>query len=294
VQGKPDPAACEFASLIQPEEVLESASQPHPGRVFPAALSLGLEEAAEIMSTDYTYVIAMIGFQDAGKTSVLVSLFSLVLHGKLLPEYIFAGTRTMMGLNVLAKGIRNWSEARLPSRIMPRTSTQMRGRNPGFLHFRFQLPDGAASDFLFSDVPGEWYDDWVNQPQSGADRLNFIERANALVLLIEGPKVSNIDTRHPELANFGFLLRRAIQKVKAHRVPIMVLITKCDEVPVTEHKKLRQLIMAECERHGESPEIYITAAISEEPKVLQPGAGIREFVTALIQKVTAPRASLKI
>jgi len=242
------------------------------------------------MHSTPTFVIPVIGLSEVGKTCYLVSLYSLCLAGRLLPELRFAESRTLIGFETLIRGLRKWNKNALGDRVVPHTSSQISGREPSFLHLSLQETDeNHRLDFLFSDVPGEWFEALINRPASVTeDKLGFIHRADAIAFLVEGPRLVDLSTRHVELANVAHLFERLADKFFKERdqVPVAVLITKMDDVAQAQHAEVREMISKECARFLRRWQVFLCAAVPKHPEILAAGTGVKDVLSYLTQELT--------
>jgi len=103
-------------------------------------------------------VIGVIGSYNAGKTTLLAVLYLLLSHGKQFGGCRFAGSYTIGGWENLAHFLR-WKPGQTPH-FPPHTSISA-GRVPGLLHLSLRGGSGVLEDVIFTDAPGEWFDQWA-------------------------------------------------------------------------------------------------------------------------------------
>ena len=201
-----------------------SATRP----VYPG-YELGIEQASAIMAARYTFLIGVLGDTDAGKTSLLCSLYLLTSCGGLAPQHRFAGSKTLLGYESRLRLYRSWDGPGLPERITPHTELA-HPRMPGFLHIalssRSRIP--PVSDLLFTDLPGEWTSGLIKTVRS-AERWHFLQRADGLVLTFRADELSANNTRHSQLQTGRVLLQRLRDTVGVQmHAPLVVSVTRCD------------------------------------------------------------------
>lgn len=288
-RGEATPSECSLFTPSTDKPEPQAAAPADHGRTFRSGIGLGYLDASELMRATPTFVVPIVGLSEAGKTCYLVSLYSLCLAGRLLPQLRFAGSTTLVGFETLIRGLRRWDNKARADRVVPHTSSQVTGREPSFLHLSLQETcDDHRLDILFSDVPGEWFEALIDRPASVADdKLGFIRRADSIAFLADGPRIMDPSSRHVELANLRYLFQRTSQGFLRHgnQVPAAILITKMDDVPETQHHEVRRLTAEVCSQYPHNWETFICAAVPEHPDVLTPGTGVKEALLYLIHNM---------
>lgn len=212
------------ASATPPSTVTQPTWRPvYPGH------ELGLEQASSVMSARFTNLIGVLGETDAGKTCMLCSLYLLASCSQLAPAYRFAGSQTLLGFESRLRIYRDWPTGTLPDRITAHTE-HAHPRAPGFLHLVLasDQKSPAASDFLFTDLPGEWTSDLVKSVR-GSSRLMFLQRANGLVFAFRADQISSKENRYSQLQSARMIFQRIKDTIGVRpEVPIAVAITRCD------------------------------------------------------------------
>jgi hypothetical protein len=262
---------------IEPPVVEESA-----GRRFHPGLELGIRDVLTVTRTRYSHLVGILGPSNAGKTCLLTSLYLHACHGKLRPEFRFAGSLTLQGFELRARGVRTWNNGSLPDQFADHT-TLSDPRSPAFVHMaldRLERPAGRV-ELLLSDLPGEWSTQLINRAAT-ANRFEFLARADALIVVVEGPRLTRDQTRHAELMNLRHLLGRLAQDVGVDtQTPLVLVASKCDEMDSIVHPSL-----AEAEGFarelGFSPITVATASFSRHPERVPNGQGIIEVVRAIV------------
>jgi len=173
-------------------------------------------------------IIGVVGAHDAGKTTLLTVLYLLLTHGRKPEGRSFAGSYTLGGWENLATFLR-WKEGEAP-RFPPHTASNS-GREPGLLHVGFRNNDGEFEDVLFTDAPGEWFDDWAaNKSAARSDGPRWISRfADSFMLFVDSEKLAGAE-RGQVRARLITLAERLANE--AGDRPIAVVWAKSDiEVP---------------------------------------------------------------
>lgn len=127
-------------------------------------------------------IIGLIGSSGAGKTTYLAMLYSLLFNGRRIENWDFAGSYTMNGWELQAKGLQVQSDGTV------RTPATTPSGSDYYSLYHFALRnDGFLHDVLFADSSGEVFSKWadnVNDP--AAENAQWIyENANAFLLFVD-------------------------------------------------------------------------------------------------------------
>lgn len=290
--SNPDPNTCPHFKAEEGENLPQRISAPalpgkdsvHPiRRRFHGGLELGTDDAAELMRTRYTHLIAILGSWDAGKTCFLSSLYLTAAHGGLKPDYLFAGSRTLQGFEDRARRTRQWSGSVLPDRLSDHT-TLSDPRNPALLHLTLQETHAPARriELLLTDLPGEWSKNLVDRADT-AERFRFLHRADGVLIVLDGPLLIS-EARHSEYERSKLLVKRLAETVQLDRtVPILFVVSKCDKLSMVEPPVMRDL-QTYASSLGFQSEIVLTAAFSSTPNTVENGTGILQSIKAIIDR----------
>jgi GTPase SAR1 family protein len=252
-------------------------------RQFHPALELGMEDVIELMRTRYTHLIGILGSWNAGKTCFLSSLYLLAIHG-LLPEYLFTWSLTLRGFEERARGVRKWKEGILPEKLVDHTVLQDE-RSPAFMHLALrERRSGRRVDLLLTDLPGEWSKRLIERVDA-SERFSFLQRADGIVIVIEGPLLESSESRNPEVRKGKLLLQRLAENVSLDRtIPLVLLVSKCDllgklgkELPSGVEEVANYAIEL-----GFTPKIVLATAFSTNPSKVESGTGIADTIKAII------------
>jgi len=177
--------------------------------------------ANEITSRALTNVILLAGTAESGKTTLLATLYLLFQKGP-FATFSFAGSRTLVGFE---KRVHN---ARLASKLSkPQTE---RSKFSELLHLRVRKQDRSApgKDLLLCDLWGEDFRE-AKDSIDGCKRLGIIRRADAFVLLVDGAKLSNLESRQSAKSDPIELLGNILDcKMLAETAEVDVVHTKWD------------------------------------------------------------------
>lgn len=292
LESAPSPGECpHFTARVAAADPPPAVSQPTtlpppvkgPGRRFHPGLELGLKDVLPVTRARYSHLIGILGPSNAGKTCFLTSLYLQACHGLLRPEFRFAGSLTLQGFELRARKLRTWTNGNLPDQLADHTMLAD-PRSPAFIHIALDRPGrpGGRVELLLSDLPGEWSSQLINRA-STAKRFDFLARADALVVVVEGPRLARDSTRHAELMNLRHLLRRLAEDVGVDtRSPLVLAASKCDELDMVVPPAL-----AEAEGYardlGFSPATVPTASFSRRPERVPNGQGVIDVVRAILK-----------
>jgi hypothetical protein len=127
-------------------------------------------------------IIGVIGPADAGKTTLLATLYMLLRGGKSIGDYTFAGSYTLLGWEKLAHPLSFNMHKKI---YFPPHTSSKEARLPGLLHLALKDKNDNLQDILFTDAPGEWFTNWAKSadaPESKGARW-IDENADAFVIV---------------------------------------------------------------------------------------------------------------
>jgi double-GTPase-like protein len=300
--SNPEPAKCEHYRIddgVEEDAPLEpgvesatGSTSIRPARQFHSGLELGTDDSASIMRRGYTHFLAVLGYKNAGKTSLLNSLYLMASHGMLSPKFEFAGCLTLQGFEDRVKRLRQWPDGVLPESLAEHTSSGD-PRNPALLHISLRQldQDGRRLELLLTDLPGEWSRHLVERVQT-APRFDFIKRADAVILVIDGPALVSPATRHNEDALARLLLQRIKNDVGlGPEIPVVLLLSKCDEIDM-KTPELAASLQQFAASLGLRAQVHLSAAFSNNVDKVKNGAGIVELIESVVNAPLPTRDSI--
>ena len=190
--------------------------------VLPSADSLDLAGASSILRRGDARVIAVIGPRDAGKTSLIASLYDLFQEGPVL-DVQFAGSQTLHAFELACHDARAASRRTEPDAF----------RTPlgDVRFFHLDLAGGPAGDrisMVLGDRAGEEYQR-VADDVSVAATFAEVCRAESLTLLVDGQRLGDPAARHNLRSDIIMLLRGLIDGGAVQDGQRLVLVlTKID------------------------------------------------------------------
>jgi len=191
---------------------------------LPDGLDLTPATASRITRARLTHVVVIAGDQDAGKTTLLASLYDRFQEGS-FGGFLFAGCDTLPGLER-----RCFPSRLLSERVHPDTIRTPRGDGQSLLHLRLRKQDlsRATQDLLLSDISGEFFRDACDSTD-GCQQLKILRRADHLALCLDGEKLASSGLRHEAIQTSKLLLQSALDaEMIGRRTFVDVLITKRD------------------------------------------------------------------
>lgn len=224
-----------------PEE--RSAAAPLATKPLHHANELGLQQAATLMSARYGHLIGLLGATATGKTCLLSSMYLLASCGELRPQFLFAGSATLPGFENRVRLLRKWTGSGLPQQIVDHT-VLTDSRQPGILHLSLlqTSPLRGIRDLYFTDLPGEWTTDLISRADT-AERLLFLQRADALILALPAPQLLSPESRNSQTLAGRMLLQRLRDTIGVrYDIPVVLAITRCDLTGSVEPTPIYELL----------------------------------------------------
>ena len=226
-----EPQKCpHFAEIIVRENggiVKDEPSELVPKTItLPTGLEIPLAEAGELLAAPHTRVIVIAGDNNAGKTTIVVSLFDRYCVGQ-FGGYLFAGSSSLVAIDRRAHTGYTRSENTVADTAHTAHSWDLL-----FLHLRLReeaclLP---TRDLLLSDIPGETCKR-ARDSASECAKLGVLCRADRLLLAIDGEKLSDARFRESCISDAINLFRRLAEtNVLRPRTPVDFVVTKWDMI----------------------------------------------------------------
>ena len=201
-----------------------------------------------------------------------------------MPDYRFAGSRTLQGFEDRARRTRRWTGTVLPDKLADHTRLSD-PRTPALMHIALQETRAPSRrvELLLTDLPGEWSKNLIDRADS-AKRFEFLHRADGIVIVVDGPVLAS-DARYAELARVKMLAERLAETVQLDRaVPVLLVVSKCDQIDMNEPQAARDLLKYVSDL-GFRAEIVLTAAFSGLPEKIENGTGVLRTIKAIIDDV---------
>ncbi len=182
-EGKESHTNCEFwtSENIPKQEKIKISSKGTKGTILPwSGEALTIEELSQISIRNSPVIIGVVGKADAGKTTYLAMLFTLLLRGGKFKDYNFCGTKTIKAWDELHYKLNVQKEKVVFPDPTPAQYLKL-------LHLALRNSKGNLKDVLFSDASGEVFSIWSqNKEDKNAENARWIyKNANAFILFID-------------------------------------------------------------------------------------------------------------
>jgi hypothetical protein len=206
------------------------ASTEQAAVVLPSAERLKIERAVRLMGSAQVDVFPIVGAPDAGKTSLVASIFDLFQQGP-ARNLQFRRSSSLFG----------FEQACHHSRIASQKGTPAAERTPigdfGFYHLGvWDETSGQANDLLIGDRSGEEYKSVADNP-STAGVLVEIKRADVITVLIDGARLISLESRHNARSMPQMILQGLIDGGVLGDQPLALVLTKLDEIQVSDNSE---------------------------------------------------------
>ena len=203
---------------------------------------LGLADLGFVAGRRKPIVLAVMGPQNAGKTTLLGAWYLLLGRGFRPDDDLrFSGSCSLAGWEVVASPLR-WEPGSIPPTFPPHTSSRS-ARIPGLLHLAFKRDDGRRRDFVMTDAPGEWFRKWaVNRETPEAEGARWAaEHADAFLLVADREALAGSE-RGAARAGIQLLARRLAGDLRDR--PVALVWTKNDtSIPEDTENAVRSAVL---------------------------------------------------
>jgi len=167
--------------------------------------ALELSETSSITNSSLTRLIILAGLSEAGKTTMLASIFDLFQCNSNFCGYIFAGSKTLIGFE------RRCHHARIKSeREIPVTERTKSSDSKVFLHLKVKSKEKIPTDLLFTDISGEIFKE-LNNSAIESKNFELAKRADHFALFIDSDQLSNLTNRNIAKTRSIGILRSLIE-----------------------------------------------------------------------------------
>ena len=186
-----------------------------------SGLPLGEVDAEAIVGTGQPRLVALVGLSGSGKTTALAAYWTLLRRGHRPAGHDFAGSYTLLGWHAIARHMAWHPEGQ---RQFPPHTTATGEREPALLHTALKHGN-TLHDFLFTDVPGEWFREWAFD-RDAVPGANWIASQADLFMLLSDSNALSGPNRGVARAQYDALAAR-LEEVAAGR-PVLPVRAKAD------------------------------------------------------------------
>lgn len=181
-------------------------------------------EADSITAQHDTRVIAFAGEPDAGKTTLIATIFEQ-FSKKVYSGHRFAGSETLLAFERACFLSRISSGAGRPD------TDRTKYMRPRFYHLELVRESGdptVRQHLLLADISGEAYRR-ASDTDEDAKKLQFLKRANTFILIVDGERLTS-RTERQDTVQRGLLILRALlhSEVLSPSSAVTVVVTKFD------------------------------------------------------------------
>ncbi|QKG51828.1 TRAFAC clade GTPase domain-containing protein [Hymenobacter sp. BRD67] len=181
--------------------------------------------------------------ENAGKTTFLALLYSLLRRGQPIPGYQFAGSYTLAGWELIA-GFLTFEDGFNQVSFPPHTSRNA-GRIPGLLHLALKDEAGHLLDVVFTDAPGEWFNEWrSNEQATGAEGAEWIYKHGDGFLLFADCEELAGPNRGTARTNIQMMADRLVAKLGKRPLSLVWAKSDIENTRPTVREKLHSYIQA--------------------------------------------------
>lgn len=239
---------------------------------LPSSMTLGREEAQELMCSEATTMVGIVGLPGSGKTACLVSAYLLLSRGT-FRGYSYADSRSLMALEQISRGSRQWAASELQRQLTVRTELAD-DRQAGFLHLKLRRrTDGRFLNVLLPDLPGEWSTSLIDKADS--ERFEFIKSAAVIWIMVDGRDFVDIKKRNYAIHRTELLITRLAEIILPSSTRL-ILVPSWKDIG-TFPKSAFDQVKAEAASRGFSLSLCPIASFSENNQV-PPGEGVAELL----------------
>ena len=178
----------------------------------------------------------MVGAASVGKTTALATYFLALRNGHGPADMRFAGSFTLLGWHAVT---RHLGFPPSGSRGFPPHTTSSADRSPALLHLRLATQTGRHQDLLFTDVPGEWFEEWAFEASAAEGAQWIAERADLFVVMSDSDALAGAE-RGIVCSNYNALASRVSSAADGR--PVIPVRAKADiDVPPKIVERLRDV-----------------------------------------------------
>lgn len=210
------------------DDIGEAADQPTTKRPTSLPLCsaqvLDASEASRILASPNARLIAVIGPRDAGKTSLIASVYELFGFNR-IENYRFAGSRTLISFEQTCHDSR--AECGRQVAATERTAVN----SFGFYHLSMvRLSTEEFTHVLWADRAGENYTSLMNGDKN-ANELPELAAASVITVLVDGERLADGKERRTAIRTIELMMQGIVEaKALAVKPSLAIILTKEDKI----------------------------------------------------------------
>jgi len=280
-EGKDDYKQCDFwlknnsaiiAKKEKPKKESKNSNLTWTGEPFK------IEDVAQVSSRSTPIFIGVVGKADAGKTTFLAMLYTLLLNGKKFKNFNFAGTKTILGWDELHHKLKvQKNKVAFPD---PTPSQYYR-----LFHFALRNAENQLKDIFISDASGEVFSLWSqNRDDVNTENARWIYgNSNAFILFIDCMDlIKRKNLAKTEIIDIAQMLQHNLQGR-----PVIAVWSKSD-MKEEIHIKIKDSLKEELQNlFSNYTEIDISNFSSDDPDKLVHENNL-EVIDWLLEKILVP------
>jgi hypothetical protein len=283
-------------NILQPSEQEVIANQDPANDTssvleLPSGKLLTSTEVIPLLRGKDCRVIALIGPNDAGKTTLVTSFYELFLKGP-LNRFYFTTSKTLYGFEQVCHLGR--AESR---RVVPDTERTSTAAGLKFFHLElFDELNERPLNFLFSERSGESYKSAADDPNV-VTTYQEIGYSDCISIVVDGKRISDLGLRHNAKMDTELMIQGLVDSdVLRPEQRLAIILTKYDEIILSgndekatnDFKDLVDKIQLLHSEHFSDIVAFKTAA-RPESSVIPQGLGLFELLQFwAMPKITIP------
>lgn len=207
---------------------------------------LSIGEISLITNKYFCELVVILGDLGCGKTTLLATIFDLFQIGY-LKKYLFAGSLTQKGFEMRCHLSRMLSGGTKPE--TERTKT----REFKILHIGIKsIEHSFVKHFLLSDISGETIQEARNSSSTMKDQLSIVKKANHIIYIIDGEKLSNSSRAATIMETILFIQSALDNNIFTKETILNVLISKWDMLENVTSFNLESSVVTKIKERFES------------------------------------------
>jgi hypothetical protein len=171
----------------QPRAAAAAVADETHGVLLPSGDLLTVDEANGVLRRRGSRVIAVVGPKEAGKTTLIASIYEMFLRGPIGP-YRFSSSRTLYAFERSCHPSRALSQ-----NVVPNTERTLL-TDVHFYHLATPKHGAPVIDMLLADRNGEDYRTSTDDPSTASGFIE-IARADTITFLVDGRQLLDLTTR---------------------------------------------------------------------------------------------------
>jgi hypothetical protein len=211
--------------VAEKEGIAENAEVQASVELFPGYEIIG-PETEDITLRWPTRLIVLAGAEDSGKTTMLSAIYEHLCRGS-FAGLDFAGSRSLLGFERICHANRVISKG-----TRPITERTIASDEAAYYHLALRETAGARRrvQVLLSALSGELYR-WARNSREECEKLTFLHRANAIVVLVDGEKLASLEHRNNAHADASGILDAFLDaKMVPSDCQVEVVFSKLDRI----------------------------------------------------------------